>query len=148
MSGLEYTFKVEVPVPDMFNDHVNVQGSIDLLEELAGAIKVATGGVLPQARNPNTIAMVVKEPFGVQLGIAPWNASLFLAMRACLDAYCLWQHSGAEGIGPQPLLSRVYRTDAGRRWLSRWSAERDSTQTRKCRRRPRNSHCSPCREEG
>lgn len=28
------------------------------------------------------MALVIKEPFGVQLGIAPWNASLFLAARS------------------------------------------------------------------
>jgi len=31
---------------------------------------------------PNTMAMVVREPMGVQVGMAPWNASLLLGLRA------------------------------------------------------------------
>jgi acyl-CoA reductase-like NAD-dependent aldehyde dehydrogenase len=62
----------------------NIDSSIDLLEELAGAISLATNGVVPHTRDDNTFALVVKEPYGVHLGIAPWNASLFLAMRAVL----------------------------------------------------------------
>lgn len=33
-------------------------------------------------QSPNTLVMVLKEPLGVQVGIAPWNASLLLGMRA------------------------------------------------------------------
>lgn len=78
------TPQLEVSTPDMFIEHVNIQGSIDFLNELAGAISVSTNGFLPSTREPNTLAMVVKEPYGVHLGIAPWNASLYLAMRAVM----------------------------------------------------------------
>lgn len=62
----------------------NIHLSIDLLNELAGAISLATTGAVPHTRDSKTFAIVVKEPYGVHLGIAPWNASLFLAMRAVL----------------------------------------------------------------
>lgn len=65
-------------------EYVNIDSSIDLLNELAGAVSLATNGIVPHTREANTFAMVVKEPYGVHLGIAPWNASLFLAMRAVL----------------------------------------------------------------
>lgn len=58
--------------------------SIELLHELAGAISQATSGVVPHTRGDDTFAVVLKEPYGVQLGIAPWNSSLFLAMRSVL----------------------------------------------------------------
>jgi acyl-CoA reductase-like NAD-dependent aldehyde dehydrogenase len=63
---------------------INIGNTVDLLEELAAQITYATNGMLPHTRDENTIALVVKEPYGVQLGIAPWNASLFLAARSIL----------------------------------------------------------------
>ena len=61
-----------------------VSHSIELLNELAGAISLVTTGIVPHTRDSKTFAMVLKEPYGVHLGIAPWNSSLFLAMRAVL----------------------------------------------------------------
>lgn len=63
---------------------INIDDSIGMLQELASAVPLLTNGILPHTRHSNTLAMVVKEPYGVQLGIAPWNASLLLAIRAVL----------------------------------------------------------------
>ena len=63
---------------------INIDNTIELLEELAAQITYATNGSIPHAREKNTIALVIKEPYGVQLGIAPWNASLFLGARSVL----------------------------------------------------------------
>ncbi|KAK6385859.1 hypothetical protein LTS17_001431 [Exophiala oligosperma] len=76
--------RLETPAPDVTIEKVNIDSSIELLEELAGAITIASAGVVPHTRDANTMAMIIKEPYGVHLGIAPWNASLFLAMRAVL----------------------------------------------------------------
>jgi acyl-CoA reductase-like NAD-dependent aldehyde dehydrogenase len=62
---------------------INIQGTIDLLRELAGQLTQSNDGVVKQSKNsPNTVTLVMREPIGVQLGIAPWNASLLLGMRA------------------------------------------------------------------
>lgn len=49
----------------------SISSSIDLLNELAGAISLATTGIVPHTRDSKTFAMVLKEPYGVHLGIAP-----------------------------------------------------------------------------
>lgn len=62
---------------------MNISFAIELLEELAGRVTEVTEGFLQQSRqDASTIAMIVKEPLGVQVGIAPWNVSLLLGMRA------------------------------------------------------------------
>ncbi|KAJ4859459.1 aldehyde dehydrogenase family domain-containing protein [Trichoderma breve] len=62
--------RVETPIDDFMVHQINIQTSIDLLEELAGQIMHTMD------------AVVQPKPLGVQVGIAPWNASLFLGMRA------------------------------------------------------------------
>ncbi len=61
---------------------INIGNTIELLEELAAQVTFATNGIIPHTRDADSMALVIKEPYGVQLGIAPWNASLFLAARA------------------------------------------------------------------
>jgi acyl-CoA reductase-like NAD-dependent aldehyde dehydrogenase len=65
-------------------EEININNGIALFEELAGQITNMMTGSLPHCRDSNTMAFVVKQPYGVQLGIAPWNASLFLALRSVI----------------------------------------------------------------
>lgn len=44
------------------------------------------GGSAPVVDDPDAHAVVVKEPLGVVLGIAPWNAPLILGFRAVAAA--------------------------------------------------------------
>ncbi|RFU74288.1 vanillin dehydrogenase [Trichoderma arundinaceum] len=75
--------RTETPIDDFMVQQINIQTSIDLLEELAGQIMQTTGGVVqPSKQADDMLAMVFREPLGVQVGIAPWNASLLLGMRA------------------------------------------------------------------
>ncbi|PSR88812.1 Aldehyde/histidinol dehydrogenase [Coniella lustricola] len=48
----------------------------------AAARLVAIEGSVPTTQDPATGAMVLKEPFGVVLAIAPWNAPYILGARA------------------------------------------------------------------
>lgn len=59
----------------------NVQFGVDLLEETAGLISDAMIGGIPVSQGEG-YAMVFKEPMGVVLGIAPWNAPVILGLRA------------------------------------------------------------------
>ena len=60
-----------------FNVHLAAQG---LLE--AAAITTQIGGELIPSDIPGSLAMGVRQPAGVVLGIAPWNAPVILAVRA------------------------------------------------------------------
>ncbi|HVW50571.1 MAG TPA: aldehyde dehydrogenase [Trinickia sp.] len=60
-----------------FNVHLAAQG---LLE--AAAITTQIGGELIPSEVPGSMAMGVRQPAGVVLGIAPWNAPVILAVRA------------------------------------------------------------------
>ncbi|SDG36956.1 aldehyde dehydrogenase [Paraburkholderia phenazinium] len=60
-----------------FNVHLAAQG---LLE--AAAMTTQIGGELIPSEVPGNLAMGVRQPAGVVLGIAPWNAPVILAVRA------------------------------------------------------------------
>ncbi|CAG9957076.1 unnamed protein product [Clonostachys rosea f. rosea IK726] len=79
----ENILRVEMPIDDFVIQQINIQSSIDLLRELAFHMKdTESGTLLPSRQGPDSFAMVIREPMGVQLGIAPWNASLYLGIRA------------------------------------------------------------------
>ncbi|MCJ1287282.1 hypothetical protein MMC26_006630 [Xylographa opegraphella] len=64
----------------------NIPTSVEMLKDIAGRI-VTISGSLPVCGEEGTNAIVYKEPYGVVLGIAPWNAPYILGFRAV--AYAL-----------------------------------------------------------
>ncbi|KIX99647.1 uncharacterized protein Z520_04282 [Fonsecaea multimorphosa CBS 102226] len=52
---------------------------------VAGLIQVATTSSMPVVAEEDSNALLVKEPYGVVLGIAPWNIPYILGLRACLQ---------------------------------------------------------------
>ncbi|KIX07602.1 uncharacterized protein Z518_02255 [Rhinocladiella mackenziei CBS 650.93] len=52
---------------------------------VAGLVQVATTSTMPVVQEEGSSAMLIKEPYGVVLGIAPWNAPNVLGLRACLQ---------------------------------------------------------------
>ena len=52
-----------------------------LLREAAALTTQITGEIIP-ADKPGVLAMAVRQPAGVVLGIAPWNAPVILGVRA------------------------------------------------------------------
>jgi acyl-CoA reductase-like NAD-dependent aldehyde dehydrogenase len=52
---------------------------------VAGLIQVASTSSAPVVAEEGSNALLIKEPYGVVLGIAPWNAPYVLGLRACLQ---------------------------------------------------------------
>ncbi|KAI8954910.1 Aldehyde/histidinol dehydrogenase [Xylaria longipes] len=61
----------------------NLNVAIDLIKDAAGRVGTL-GGFVPRTADPNTGAMVWREPYGVVLAIAPWNAPYILGTRSVL----------------------------------------------------------------
>jgi acyl-CoA reductase-like NAD-dependent aldehyde dehydrogenase len=59
----------------------NVGLAADILRE-AAALTTRVGGQLIPSDRPGCLAMSVRQPAGVVLGIAPWNAPIILGVRA------------------------------------------------------------------
>ena len=61
-----------------------VHVGVSFLEEMTAAVTTspAFSGVVPQTIVPDCVPMVLPEPYGVVLGICPWNAPLALGFRA------------------------------------------------------------------
>ena len=57
----------------------------DACKSVAGMISIASHGSAPTVADDTMSAMLTKEPYGVVLGIAPWNAPYVLGLRACLQ---------------------------------------------------------------
>lgn len=67
---LANTMAEETGVPRQWADF-NLSVTKDLILDVAGRL-VTIEGTIPTPQDPNTGALVVKEPFGVVLAIAPW----------------------------------------------------------------------------
>ncbi|KAF2755338.1 aldehyde dehydrogenase [Pseudovirgaria hyperparasitica] len=66
-----------------FSRDFNVPLTADVLRDLAGRISGIMGSIpTPAAEGAN--ALVYKEPYGVVLGIAPWNAPFVLGLRSII----------------------------------------------------------------
>ncbi|KAK4128840.1 aldehyde dehydrogenase [Parathielavia appendiculata] len=61
----------------------NVSTAREMILDVAGRL-VTLEGSMPTAADPNTGAMILREPFGVILAIAPWNAPYILGIRSVL----------------------------------------------------------------
>ena len=61
--------------------HFNVHLAANMLREAAAMTTQISGEIIPSDR-PGLLAMGVRQPVGVVLGIAPWNAPVILGTRA------------------------------------------------------------------
>ncbi|KAF5699349.1 aldehyde dehydrogenase [Fusarium mundagurra] len=59
----------------------DISTGISHLKEVAGRIGTLEGAI-PTVSDPNTTALVLREPFGVVVAIAPWNAPYILGTRS------------------------------------------------------------------
>lgn len=63
----------------------NVMLASSMLREAAALTTQVSGEVIPSDK-PGCLAMAIREPAGVVLGIAPWNAPVILGVRALATA--------------------------------------------------------------
>jgi acyl-CoA reductase-like NAD-dependent aldehyde dehydrogenase len=63
--------------------HFNISTTIDNFRAVSGLTSTISGAI-PQTKTPGQGAFIFKEPYGVVLGIAPWNAPYILGVRAFL----------------------------------------------------------------
>ncbi len=63
----------------------NLMTTIENFRDIAGRPAMVMGAI-PQTATAGQSAFVFKEPYGVNFGIAPWNAPLILGCRAFLYA--------------------------------------------------------------
>jgi acyl-CoA reductase-like NAD-dependent aldehyde dehydrogenase len=61
--------------------HFNVHTAASMLREAAAMTTQIAGEVIP-SDVPGSLAMAIRQPAGVVLGIAPWNAPIILGVRA------------------------------------------------------------------
>ncbi|MEW5424440.1 aldehyde dehydrogenase [Amorphus sp. 3PC139-8] len=59
----------------------NVMLATNMLREAAAMTTQISGEIIPSDK-PGTISMAMREPVGVLVGMAPWNAPVILAVRA------------------------------------------------------------------
>ncbi|KAJ5904887.1 uncharacterized protein N7473_001803 [Penicillium subrubescens] len=61
---------------------ININATVQILRDLGGRIEAAVQGFVPVTAEEGSHAMIVKEPYGVVLAIAPWNAPYVLGARS------------------------------------------------------------------
>jgi acyl-CoA reductase-like NAD-dependent aldehyde dehydrogenase len=61
--------------------HFNSHFAASLMREAAAMTTQVAGEVIPSDK-PNSFAMAIRQPVGVVLGMAPWNAPVILGVRA------------------------------------------------------------------
>ncbi|KAJ7217684.1 Aldehyde/histidinol dehydrogenase [Mycena pura] len=81
-ADLKATMMQETGAPEMFAAF-NVRTIAEIIRDTAGRCSAIMGSI-PICQDEGTGALVLKEPYGVVLGIAPWNAPYILGTRAAL----------------------------------------------------------------
>ncbi|KAF2138330.1 uncharacterized protein K452DRAFT_328868 [Aplosporella prunicola CBS 121167] len=61
----------------------NIMTAAELIRDVAGRVSAIMGSI-PICQDEGTSALVLKEPFGTVLAIAPWNAPFILGIRSVL----------------------------------------------------------------
>ncbi|EEU33573.1 uncharacterized protein NECHADRAFT_98419 [Fusarium vanettenii 77-13-4] len=61
---------------------ININATAQILRDIGGRIEAAVEGSVPATAEEGSHAIVVKEPYGVVLAIAPWNAPYVLGARS------------------------------------------------------------------
>ncbi|KAK3698197.1 hypothetical protein LTR37_017022 [Vermiconidia calcicola] len=87
-------------VDSMFGFEFNL--AIEACKSVAGMIPIAVRGSVPVPFEEGKSAMVLREPYGVILAIAPWNAPYILGLRACLGPLAMGNTVVLKGAEASP----------------------------------------------
>ena len=82
---IEYQ-EIETGAAHDFTAGFMVPFGVEMLKDVAGRIVTCMPGSIPATAEEGKNALVLKEPYGVVLGIAPWNAPYVLGIRAVVSA--------------------------------------------------------------
>ncbi|UPL03162.1 hypothetical protein LCI18_014096 [Fusarium solani-melongenae] len=61
---------------------ININATVQVLRDIGGRIEAAVEGSVPATAEEGSHAIVVREPYGVVLAIAPWNGPYVLGVRS------------------------------------------------------------------
>ena len=86
--------------------HHNVDAAAAIIVEAAALITAIGGEVIP-SNMPGTFSMAIRQPVGVILGIAPWNAPIILGTRAIAMALACGNTVVLKGSEMCPGLHRM-----------------------------------------
>ncbi|KAF7361971.1 putative salicylaldehyde dehydrogenase protein [Mycena venus] len=93
----------------------NIGTTAEHIRDTAGRISAIMGSI-PVCQDQGTSALVLKEPYGVVLGIAPWNAPYILGVRSILFPLAAGNTCVLKGSELSPRcfyhIGRIF-TDAG-----------------------------------
>jgi acyl-CoA reductase-like NAD-dependent aldehyde dehydrogenase len=89
--------------------HFNVMLGAGMLREAASMTTQITGDVIPSDL-PGNFAMAIRQPAGVSLGIAPWNAPVILGVRALAMPLACGNTVVLKGSEKCPALHRLIGT--------------------------------------
>lgn len=84
----------------------NCQLAADILREAAAMVTHVQGDIIPSNR-PGSIAMVLRQPAGVVLAFAPWNAPVLLGVRAIAMPLACGNTVVLKGSELSPLTHRL-----------------------------------------
>ena len=77
-SELADYMKIETGAADAFSSGFNVPKCADMLRDVAGRLSSVMGHI-PSCETEGTAALVIKEPLGVVLAIAPWSVTRLIS---------------------------------------------------------------------
>ncbi|ENO84222.1 aldehyde dehydrogenase [Thauera linaloolentis] len=86
--------------------HFNCRLAADILREAAAMVTHIQGDVIPSNR-PGSMAMVLRQPAGVVLAFAPWNAPVLLGVRAIAMPLACGNTVVLKGSELSPLTHRL-----------------------------------------
>ncbi|EKG13100.1 hypothetical protein MPH_09776 [Macrophomina phaseolina MS6] len=93
----------------------NVATAAELIRDVAGRISSVMGAI-PATQEQDSTALIFKEPYGVILAIAPWNAPYILGIRSVLYPIAAGNTAILKGSELSPRcyhnIARIF-TDAG-----------------------------------
>ena len=83
--GEEYAryMEEETGAHSSFSAGFNIPASVEMLRDVAGRLIVPVSGTLPECSEEGRSMMVLKEPYGVVFGIAPWSVGHSAPFAVC-----------------------------------------------------------------